>query len=140
MEISSGLSIHSAETGTKSTPRVRQQPTRSAEGLPREETPEKMGEFKDKKGLEETTDLKIGPDIRFALRSRNPAFLKRILWGPLTVAEYREVRYRLMEIHEKGIREVHLLSGKITGDQDENAGEGSREEISGAGGGVDISV
>ena len=38
-----------------------------------------MGEFKDKKGIEQTTDWHIGPDIRYALTSRNPDYLKRVL-------------------------------------------------------------
>ena len=44
-----------------------------------------MGEFGDKKGLEQITDVGIGPDIRYALTSKNSDFIKRILWEPLTV-------------------------------------------------------
>ncbi len=57
-----------------------------------------MGEFRDKKGLEQTTDLHIGGDIRYALTSKNLDYLKRIRWGPLTVGEYREVHYRIREL------------------------------------------
>ncbi|MBW1696740.1 MAG: hypothetical protein JRH18_03825 [Deltaproteobacteria bacterium] len=56
------------------------------------------GEFKDKKGLDEIKDMKIGPDIRYALRSKNLNFLRRIIWGPLTVAEFREVKHRIREL------------------------------------------
>ena len=71
-----------------------------------------LGEFKDKKGLEQTTDVGIGPDIRYALTSKNPDFIKRILWGPLTVDEYRELNYRLRELHNKKSENDNLLSGK----------------------------
>lgn len=71
-----------------------------------------LGEFEDKKGLEQTTDVGIGPDIRYALTSKNPEFIKRILWGPLTVDEYRELKYRLRELHNKKSESSNLLSGK----------------------------
>jgi len=72
-----------------------------------------LGEFKDKKGLDQTTDLHIGPDIRYALTSRNVDFLKRILWGPLTVGEYREVQYRIRELESSYVRSNNILSGKL---------------------------
>ena len=75
--------------------------------------PRKMGEFKDKKGLEETTDLQIGPDIRYALKSNNTSFLKRISWGPLTVAEYREVKHRLSEIASQRKTNQNIMEGKL---------------------------
>jgi hypothetical protein len=73
----------------------------------------KMGEFKDKKGIEQATDLHIGPDIRYALTSKNPSFLKRIRWGPLTVGEYREVQYRIRELESKFETSNNVLSGKM---------------------------
>jgi len=72
-----------------------------------------MGEFKDKKGLEETTDLQIGPDIRYALTSKNLDFLKRIRWGPLTVGEYREVQYRIRELISKFESSNNILDGQL---------------------------
>jgi len=72
-----------------------------------------MGEFKDKKGLEQTTDLQIGPDIRYALTSKNLDFLKRIRWGPLTVGEYREVHYRIRELESKFESSNNILSGQL---------------------------
>jgi hypothetical protein len=75
--------------------------------------PNKMGEFKDKKGVEETTDLQVGPDIRYALKSDNINFLKRISWGPLTVAEYREVKHRINEITSTRKTNNNILQGKI---------------------------
>ncbi|MDY7032718.1 MAG: hypothetical protein SVY10_12530 [Thermodesulfobacteriota bacterium] len=74
---------------------------------------EQLGEFKDKKGLEETTDLKIGPDIRYALKSCNVDFLKRIIKGPLTVAEYREVRYRLTELEQQYVTDNSIRKGHV---------------------------
>lgn len=73
----------------------------------------RMGEFKDKKGLEQATDLHIGPDIRYALTSRNVNFLKRILWGPLTVGEYREVQYRIRELQSSFSSDTNLLKGQL---------------------------
>ena len=72
-----------------------------------------MGEFKDKKGVEQATDLHIGPDIRYALTSRNINFLKRILWGPLTVGEYREVQYRIRELQNSFSTNTNVLKGQL---------------------------
>jgi hypothetical protein len=72
-----------------------------------------LGEFKDKKGLEQATDFHIGPDIRYALTSKNVGFLKRILWGPLTVGEYREVQYRIRELQSKFTSSNNILTGKL---------------------------
>ncbi|MBC8431218.1 MAG: hypothetical protein H8D96_04800 [Desulfobacterales bacterium] len=72
-----------------------------------------MGEFKDKKGLEETTDLQVGPDIRYALTSTNLDYLKRIRWGPLTVGEYREVQYRIRELESKFASSSNILDGQL---------------------------
>jgi len=72
-----------------------------------------MGEFKNKKGLEQTTDLQIGPDIRYALTSRNLDFLERIRWGPLTVGEYREVQYRIRELESKFESSNNILDGQL---------------------------
>ena len=72
-----------------------------------------LGEFKDKKGLEQATDFHIGPDIRYALTSKNIGFLKRILWGPLTVGEYREVQYRIRELQSKFTSNNNILTGKL---------------------------
>ena len=72
-----------------------------------------LGEFKDLKGLDQTTDLHIGPDIRYALTSKNVDFLKRIRWGPLTIGEYREVQYRIRELENKSVTSNNMLSGKL---------------------------
>ncbi|MBN1849242.1 MAG: hypothetical protein JW932_11730 [Deltaproteobacteria bacterium] len=90
---------------------------------------QKMGEFKDKKGLEETTDLQIGPDIRYALKTDNVNFLKRISWGPLTVAEYREVKHRISEIQRTRAINHNILEGKII-DLDDKRAERTRHPVS----------
>ena len=72
-----------------------------------------MGKKKKKKGLEQTTDLQIGPDIRYALTSRNLDFLERIRWGPLTVGEYREVQYRIRELESKFESSNNILDGQL---------------------------
>ncbi len=82
----------------------------ASESLPE---PRQMGEFKDKKGLEQATDFHIGPDIRYALTSKNPDFLKRIRWGPLTVGEYREVQYRIKELQNKSVSNPNMLRGQV---------------------------
>ena len=75
--------------------------------------PKPMGEFKNKKGLEQTTDIQIVPDIRYALTSRNLDFLERIRWGPLTVGEYREVQYRIRELESKFESSNNILDGQL---------------------------
>ena len=72
-----------------------------------------LGEFKDKDWIGVASDLQIGPDIRYALTSTNPDFLKRILWGPLTSAEFREVTHRLNEIEREGTKSQNILKGQI---------------------------
>lgn len=71
------------------------------------------GEWKDKKGLEETTDPAIGGDIRYALTTKNIDFLKRLLLGGLTISETREVTYKIRELEQAKIENPDLLSGKI---------------------------
>lgn len=111
-----------------------------AEGLQKQREPEKLGEFRDKKALEEATDVKIGPDIRFALRSRNPAFLQRILWGPITVSEYREVKYRLQEIREQRLSDLSLVSGNPFSENIQMVKEDGLDALPATGKAVDISV
>ena len=72
-----------------------------------------LGEFKDKKGLEQMTDPHLGPDIRYALTSQNADFLRRIKWGPLTLGEFREVTYRLREIESQKMSSNNILKGRI---------------------------
>ncbi len=75
--------------------------------------PQKLGEFRNKKGLEQTTDLTMGGDIRYALTSRNIDFLKGLSWGGLTVSEYREVKYRIRELENRMAKSNNMLSGKL---------------------------
>jgi hypothetical protein len=72
-----------------------------------------LGEFKNKKGLEQTTDLQIGGDIRYALTSKNLDYLRRIRWGPLTVGEYREVQYRIRELESRFTSSNNILDGQL---------------------------
>ena len=71
------------------------------------------GEWKDKKGLEETTDNTMGGDIRYALTTKNIDFLKRLRWGGLTVSEFREVTFKIRELERTMSKNPDLLSGKI---------------------------
>ncbi len=73
-----------------------------------------MGKFEDKDWIGEAKDLQIGPDIRYAVKSKNLDFLRRILWGPLTLAEFREVTHRVREL-EKGPSDpdVNIVKGNI---------------------------
>lgn len=72
-----------------------------------------IGSFEDKDQVGEAKDLQIGPDIRYALTTKNPEYLKRIIWGPLTSAEYREVYHKINELERKGVENVDMLKGKI---------------------------
>jgi hypothetical protein len=73
----------------------------------------KMGEFKDQDWVEEAKNFQIGPDIRFAVKSDNPEFLQRIIWGPLTTAEFREITHKLRELEIKSAENPNILKGKI---------------------------
>ena len=72
-----------------------------------------LGEFEDKDWIGVASDLQIGPDIRYALTSTNSDFLKRILWGPLTSAEFREVTHRVDELQREGTKSQNILKGQI---------------------------
>ena len=72
-----------------------------------------LGEWKDKKGLDQTTDPTLGGDIRYALTSKNVDFLKRLRWGGLTVGELREVTHRIRELEQTMEENSNILSGKI---------------------------
>ena len=88
----------------------------ATEMLPEER---KLGEFEDKNWVGEAKDLQIGPDIRFAVKSKNPDFLKRIVWGPLTMAEFREVKHRLKELEKRqSDTDVNIVKGKIMDEEE----------------------
>ena len=72
-----------------------------------------LGEWKDKKGLDQTIDPTLGGDIRYALTSKNVDFLKRLRWGGLTVGELREVTHRIRELERTKEENCNILSGKI---------------------------
>ena len=72
-----------------------------------------LGEWNDKKGLDQTTDPTLGGDIRYALTSKNIDFLKRLRWGGLTVGELREVTHRIRELERTMTENRNILSGKI---------------------------
>lgn len=95
------------------------------EMLPKER---KLGEFKDQDWIGEAKDFQIGPDIRFAVKSKNLDFLKRIVWGPLTSAEFREVTHRLRELEIKSIESNNILKGKIIDFKESNQAPLKSEE------------
>ena len=72
-----------------------------------------LGEWKDKKGLDQIIDPTLGGDIRYALTSKNVDFLKRLRWGGLTVGELREVTHRIRELERTKEENCNILSGKI---------------------------
>ena len=72
-----------------------------------------LGEWKDKKGLDQIIDPTLGGDIRYALTSKNVDFLKRLRWGGLTVGELREVTHRIRELEQTMEENSNILSGKI---------------------------
>ena len=75
--------------------------------------PRLMGEWDDKKGLEETTDPTMGGDIRYALKSKNIDYLKRLRWGNLTIGELREITHRIRELEQTQTKDFNVLGGKI---------------------------
>jgi hypothetical protein len=60
--------------------------------------PRLLGEFKNKEGFEEITDLQVGPDVQYALRTKNIGLIRRLQRGLVTPAEYRELTYKLREL------------------------------------------
>lgn len=102
-----GRPLKSEDTVSWSAPDLKE---KAKEMLPKER---RMGKFKDQDWVGEAKNLQIGPDIRFAVKSRNPDFLRRIIWGPLTTAEFREVSHRLKELERKSIESHNILKGKI---------------------------
>ena len=89
--------------------------------------PPVMGEFEDKKGAEEMLDPKIGLDVKGALTKSDVALVKRMLWGPLTPAESRELKHKLSELEAEFVTTEsprrgliidrdHLLISKLKGE------------------------
>ena len=77
--------------------------------------PQVLGDFEDKKGTEQITDIQIGPDIQYALTSRNPDFVKVRAQGLVTIAEHRELTHRLRELEMRGSAadNTNIASGNI---------------------------
>ena len=78
----------------------------------------RMGEFKDQNWIDEAKNFQIGPDIRFAVKSKNIDFLKRIQWGPLTSAEFREVSHQIRKLKALSGKSPNMLKGQIFTDED----------------------
>ncbi|MEI6127917.1 MAG: hypothetical protein WCQ99_15325 [Pseudomonadota bacterium] len=57
-----------------------------------------MDGIRDRKGMEELADDEIGPDVRYVLQTNDIALVKRYLRAPITTAEYRELRYKLINL------------------------------------------
>lgn len=75
--------------------------------------PKILGEFENKKGVEQAKDLAIGPDIRYALTSNNPKFIKKLMTGLVTIAEYRELAYRYRELKARNSDDTNILEGEL---------------------------
>jgi len=54
--------------------------------------------LRNKEGMEELTDTTIGPDVRYVLSTNNIDLVRRYLKSPITIEEYRELRYKLLEL------------------------------------------
>lgn len=74
--------------------------------------------IRDKEGMEELADPAIGPDVKYVLNTNNIELVKRYLRSPITIEEYRELRFKLLQLqlqkttvsrHEADVnsREVH---------------------------------
>ena len=57
-----------------------------------------MDGMRDRKGIDELTDDEIGPDVRYVLKTNDIDLVKKYLRAPITTAEYRELRYKLIEL------------------------------------------
>ena len=97
----------------------------ATEMLPKERN---IGKFEDKNWIGEAKDLQIGPDIRFAVKSKNSDFLKRIVWGPLTSAEFREVKHRLKELEQLSAENPNILKGQIYYDEEKTREKGDNNQ------------
>lgn len=54
--------------------------------------------LRDKRGMEELADPEIGPDVKYVLGTRNIELVQNYLRRPITIAEYRELRFKLLEL------------------------------------------
>ena len=59
--------------------------------------------FQDKRGVEETMDREMGPDVRYALSRDDIDLVKRYLMGPVTPAEYRELQFKLRQLQTQTV-------------------------------------
>ncbi len=59
--------------------------------------------FKNKEGLEETMDCEMGPDVRYVLSRNDISLVKRYLMGPITPAEFRELRQKLIQLQSQEV-------------------------------------
>ncbi len=57
--------------------------------------------FKNKEGLEEIVDCEMGPDVRYVLSRDDISLVRRYLMGPITPAEYRELRFKLLQLQSR---------------------------------------
>jgi len=71
-----------------------------------------MDGVKNKEGMEELIDNEIGPDVRYVLSQNDIALVKRYMRSPITTAEYRELRFKLLELQGQQVAGQKL--GEIT--------------------------
>ena len=105
------LGNKTASDNSNQNPKVKEKLKEAAREMLKD--PRLLGEWKDKKGLEQTIDPTIGGDIRYALTSRNIDFLKRLSKGNLTIGELREVTHRIRELERTIAKNSNILSGKM---------------------------
>ncbi len=56
-----------------------------------------------KAGIELIMDNEIGPDVRYVMASNNIDLVKQFMMGPITPAEFRELRHKLLELRGQQI-------------------------------------
>ena len=54
--------------------------------------------MRNKEGMEELADPAIGPDVMYVLNTNNIELVKRYLRSPITIEEYRELRFKLLQL------------------------------------------
>jgi len=60
--------------------------------------------YRNKTGIEEIVDCEMGPDVRHVLSQNDIEMVKKFLMGPITPAEYRELRYKLIELQNQNVQ------------------------------------
>ncbi len=62
-----------------------------------------------KDGMELIMDNEIGPDVRYVLSRNDIKLVKQYLMGPITPAEFRELRHKLTELRGQKVKPEEVV-------------------------------